>query len=192
MTFVLAGCGEVTTGSVDSGTQCARDWRPVPLVNGAFDQPSGGWSTEPLTSAIICRTEDHDFPAQSGDQSACFGLYNSAMETLTQTFQLPATATQVRLRGFHCRDTDETSVMPDDTLIIEIRDQATGLAIASLAQWSNLDAAATCSWTPFELSAPLSGQADTATLYFHSALDDLDVTTFYIDTLELETFSCAP
>jgi hypothetical protein len=62
--------------------------------------------------------------------------------------------------------------------------------VAVLASWSTVDAAETCAWTAFELMAPVTGTPESPMLSMHAVLDDLEITTFFLDTLELDAYGC--
>jgi hypothetical protein len=184
--FVLSGCGEVT----NAPEECTmRAWKPVTLANASFDQ-DGGWTIEPLTNSPICEPGTFGVPADSGDIAACFGVVNQANQTLTQAVELPPGTTQVRLRGKQCLVTTEPEDVAKDTLVIEIKDEATLQSVAVLASWSNVDAGAVCAWEPFELMAPVTGTPESPMLSMHAVLDDLEITTFFLDTLELDAYGC--
>jgi hypothetical protein len=186
----LTACGKVTLG-VDSGVgECTtQTWQPVPLANAWFDE-AGGWTVVPLTNSAICESGAFGVPADTGSGAACFGIVNLADQTLAQTMALPPGTTQVRLRGKRCLVTTEPDVVAKDTLVIEIQDATGGQTLASLANWSNLDAAPVCAWTEFELTAPVQGTPESTVFSMHGMLDDLEITSFFLDTLEFDAFGC--
>jgi hypothetical protein len=184
--LVLAACGEVMTAPEEC---TVRAWKPVTLANAAFDL-DGGWTIEPLTSSPICETSTFGVPADSGDVAACLGAVNQANHILSQVVELPPGTTQVRLRGKQCLVTTEPEDTVKDTLVIEVKDAATLQSVAVLASWSNVDAGEVCAWEPFELMAPVTGTPESPMLYMHAVLDELEVTTFFLDTLELDAYGC--
>ena len=187
--FALAACGEVTA-TPDSGPgECTTPtWLPVALANASFDD-DGAWTVSPLNNPAICEPGMFGVPADSGTLAACFGVVNLANQMLTQPVTLPPGATQVRLRGKGCLVTTEPDPAVKDTLDIELLDANTLETVASLANWSNLDAGMVCAWTDFELMAPVES-AGPPILSMHGVLDDLEITTFFLDTLELDAYGC--
>lgn len=182
----LGACGEVTSAE---GECDMRTWQPVELANASFDQ-YGGWTAEPTTNPALCEPDVFGIAADSGTVAACFGAYNGADQTLTQPVDLPPGTTQVRLRGRRCLVTTEPGDAVTDTLVMALQDGATLNTVAALGDWSNLDAGEFCSWQDFELMAPVEDSPASVILYMRVVLDDLEVTTFFLDTLELDAYGC--
>lgn len=188
---LLAGCGGVVSDTNPDADTCpARTWIPVAVANASLDD-DGGWTVEPLTNPPICATDVFGIPPDSEPNAACFGVANSVSQTLTQPIALPAGTTQIRLRGVRCLVTTEPPDAPvKDAFVVEVTDAETLLPVASLVGWSNQDAEPFCAWEPFEVMAPVAGDTASPLLTLRGQHDDLEVTTFFLDTLALDAYGC--
>jgi hypothetical protein len=162
------------------------------LADGDFEAGDPAW-TQLFNGAQPVIRSNLPYPAESGAQAALFMGFNNAMQTLRQTVTVPADATALRLRGFRCLVTEETTmVTPFDTLAIELRVPDGGPLIEELAQISNLDAAAVCDWDPFEHLAGDALAGETVELVFTATSDGASLTSMGYDTLALEAMGCPP
>lgn len=177
----------VACDSVDEN--CTSTWENV-LVNASFDDGHTGWTEQPVSPPSICEASQVPFAVDSMPFAACLGTDNDRDGLLTQTITLPDSATRVRLRGKRCLITGEMeSADAVDTLSIEVR-ATSGVTLAALGTWSNKDASSTCDWETFELEAPLTTITPSAELRLRADVDDLRITSFYLDTLQLEVQAC--
>jgi hypothetical protein len=102
---------------------------------------------------------------------------------------MPAGASTATLAGQICISTMETAAVDHDVLQLELLDGSA--VISSLGKKTNRDGAKACQFGAFELTAPVTGNARTATLRLRSSLDATMTTSFYLDNLSL-TIGCAP
>jgi hypothetical protein len=181
--LALLACGDVDNGP------CSAAWTPL-LTNASFDDGHEVWTEEPASPPSICEQESVPFPVDSASFAACLGTNNSRVQTLSQVVELPAGTTRVRLSGKRCLITGETGTDVKDTAVFEVRNADTGATVAELGTWSNKDGRETCDWTSFQLEAAVTASPERALLYMHAETDDLNITSFYLDSLELEAQSC--
>jgi hypothetical protein len=178
-----AGCGDVAAPrSVQCGAQ------PVEVLpNGSFDLPTPPWVQDPVTPALLCGMPK--ITPASGTQAGCLGGLDGATQTLTQDVPLPAGAKTVTLSGQICIATAETAKVDHDTVQFDLLDG--GNVIAAIGKSTNQQGVVNCQFAPFELTATLSGDPETATLRIRSTLDANMPTSFYVDNLSLKV-SCTP
>lgn len=163
---------------------CVPDWIGL-LSNGDFEQGAAVWTQ---TGGTLIRQYGAGYPwaPNDGTWAAVFGGINNADHLLTQTVTVPASATALRLRGALCFVTEETTTAFEwDTLTVQVQ----GVVVEEYI-FSNLDAAATCTWADFQLDAPTSHAGEAVTLSLHGDTDGTSITTFGFDTLVLEALAC--
>jgi len=117
--------------------------------------------------------------AHSGSWKAWLNGYGSAhTDTLLQTVSIPASATQAALSFWLHIDTTETSsTAAYDTLKVQVRNSS-GAALATLATYSNLNAAAGYKQVAFDLSAYKN---QTIQIYLVGVEDQGLKTSFVVD-----------
>ena len=161
------------------------------LLNPGFESGSANWSE--LGSTII--TND---PARAHDGYwfAWLGGYNSAADTLTQDFILPASVQQASISFWYNISTAETTTSSVyDAMRVEIFSVATGAKLATLTSLSNLDKTSGWVQSPqYDISA-FKGQS--IRLSFTATADSSDITSFLVDDVLLTTtapcvYSLAP
>ena len=184
--LALAACDSVEAGA---DAMCAPTWANV-LANAGFDDGHQTWTEEPAEPPSICGASQVPFAVDSPEVAACLGTDNNRVQTLTQTVELPAGATRVRLVGKRCLITGETGTDAKDSVAFEVRNADTGATVAELGTWSNKDARETCDWVEFELDAALTATPRRAELRIRAVTDDLNISSFYLDTLQLEALAC--
>jgi hypothetical protein len=103
-------------------------------------------------------------------------------DTLYQQVAIPSTATSAKLTFWRHIDTTETTTTTAfDTLKLQIR-SSSGTVLATLATYSNLDAAAGYSQLTFDLT---SYKGQTIQIYFVGVEDSSLKTSFVLDDLAL-------
>ena len=175
-----------------SAEDCTRAFMAVTLGDGNFDA-ADTWTSEPPGNSAICRTMDvGGFAADSGENAACFGVTNSANQTLFQSITLPQGTTEVRVKGRRCFITTDPMTTNNDTFVMALRNPSTRQAVARLAELSNRDADTVCVWADVEFAAVVDDPITTVDFHMEGKLDDLEITTFFLDTLSIEAFACVP
>jgi hypothetical protein len=195
-------------GPADAGADARPDAGPPPtgcgtkvwsgplLGNGNFDAGRTVWREAAALAAII---QEGVLTADSGRWVAVVGGDQGQTETLSQTVTMPAGTERVKLTGKKCvasREPGPREPSPDDPDTMRVQvvtgDDAT-TALADVGLLSNASASSnTCGWSnlSFEVATPaLDGQV---VLRIRSKNSDLNVTTFYLDTLDLRAFACPP
>ena len=160
------------------------------LVNGNLEQgPTGGWqrySSWGLDADPViygCGALAHG--CQGGSYAAWFGGADAQQNQLYQTVTVPTGTTSLRLTGYRWIDTEETDG-PWDGLWIELYSGQN--LLEGLATYSDRDA--TSAWTAFALPAASTHAGQAITLLLDAVTDDINVTSFYLDTLALEAVVC--
>lgn len=165
---------------------CSMGWVQL-LANPGFESGHNGWSESPADSVIASEGGGLPFDAQAGSWAAVVNAYGGP-ETLSQSLHVPPSATQLRLRGFKCYVTAETSSSAVDKLDIELRDGATTLD--SLESTSNLSVGTVCGWTAFEYNASNAFAGMTIQLVIYGEANGSYWTSYALDTLSLEAYAC--
>ncbi|MFI8825511.1 hydrolase [Streptomyces sp. NPDC053431] len=166
---------EAPAGGGGGGGGCAAGQL---LANPGFESGATAWTASP---GVI--TDDPGRPARTGSYKAWLSGYGSAhTDTLSQTVTVPAGCTTAAL-SFHTRiDTAETTTTTAyDTLKVQLLDSGGGV-LATLATYSNLNAAAGYVQRSFDLAA-YAGR--TVTLRFTGTEGSTLQTSFVIDDTSL-------
>ncbi len=170
---------------------------PAPLnllANSDFDLGPGSWTeTSGGGFALITSQDDvNGVDADSGTFVAWLGGYTPATGTANdiffQDFSVPGDATAIALTGKIWVDSAEIPLLPFDTLDLEVVNVGTGAVLESLASWSNLDSAT--GWFAFNANLTGSYQGQTIRLRWTADFDSTQRTSFFLDTLALDTTSC--
>jgi hypothetical protein len=185
--ILQVACGEVRRPPPVDAAPARVSCGAQVLPNGGFEDPTPAWRQDPPTPGLLCG-EAVLTPFQ-GARVACLGLSSGVSEALTQDVPLPAGATMVTLTGQVCIATAETDQVTHDVLYVDLLDG--GSAIAALGTLSNLGAMSSCEFKPFTMTTATTRDPVTATLQIRANLDAANVTTFYLDALQL-TVGCAP
>jgi hypothetical protein len=148
------------------------------LANPGFESGSVSWTG---TSGVI--TSSTSEAAHTGSWKAWLDGYGAShTDTLYQQVTIPTTVTSATLTVWLHIDTAETSTTTAyDTLKLQIRN-ASGTVLATLATYSNLNAAAGYSQKSFNLNAYI-GQ--TIQVYLVGAEDGSYQTSFVLDDFAL-------
>jgi hypothetical protein len=176
--LMLAACGDVSSPAADT---CGTDVLP----NGNFDAATPPWVADPTTPALLCGMPTIN--PDSAPSAACMGNRDGTTQTLSQTVELPDGASSVTLTGKICITTADTATAEHDTLSFDLLDG--GAVIAPIGKKTNKDGVAACEFGALELTAPITGNAASATFRLKSTLDANMPTTFFVDTLKL-TVGC--
>ncbi len=148
------------------------------LANGGFEAGGQSWTASP---GVIGPAKGQ--PAHSGTWRAWLGGYGTvATDMLSQPVAIPASVTTATLTFWLHIDTVETTTTKAfDTLKVQVRD-ASGAVLATLATYSNLDAAPGFAEKSLDMSA-FKGQ--TVTLYLVATEDTHKQTSFVVDDFAL-------
>lgn len=161
---VTASCGGGTTTQI--------------LLNPGFDSGDVNWTHS--TGVVTNSTGE---TPHGGAWYAWLDGYGSAhTDTLYQQVTIPAAATAATLKFFLHVDTDETTTTTAfDTLKVQIRNSS-NTVLATLATYSNLNAAAGYTTKQFDL---LAYKGQTIRVYFLGVEDTTLQTSFVVDTTSL-------
>ena len=152
------------------------------LGNPDFENGSSNPSPWVVTSGVINNASNFEAP-HSGLWKAWLNGYGSAhTDTLYQEVSIPLSATAATLTYWRHIDTAETTTtVAYDTLRLQIRNQS-GTVLATMATYSNLDAAAGYSQVSLDMMA-YKGQ--TIQIYFIGVEDTSLKTSFVLDDFAL-------
>jgi alpha-tubulin suppressor-like RCC1 family protein len=159
------------------------------VANAGFESGAGSWTqTSSLTGSNIITNDSA--AAHSGSWYAWLGGYDNGTDTLYQPVTVPTGAGSASLQFWYRITTAETSTTTAyDRMTVTIANASTGATLATLATFSNLNAAA--GWVqspPYDVSA-FKGQ--TVRVVFTAVLDASNTTSFRIDDVTLSTSSTA-
>jgi Zn-dependent metalloprotease len=147
------------------------------VVNGGFETGTAGWSG---TTGVIGSHAGQT--AYEGTRFAWLGGNGrTSTETLTQSVAIPAAATSAPLSFALHIDTSETRAVVYDRLVVTVK-SSSGAVLATLATYTNVDAAAGYQIRSFDL-LPYKGQ--TVTLSFAMREDRSKQTSFVLDKVSL-------
>lgn len=150
------------------------------LGNPGFENGSG--RPAPWNSTELVISNNTREPAHSGSWDAWLDGYGTTQtDTLSQQVTIPATVSSATLTFWLHIDTAETSTTAYDTLEVQIRNSS-GTVLATLATYSNLNAATGYSQKSFDLGA-YKGQ--TIQIYLVGAEDYTKQTSFVVDDFAL-------
>ena len=170
--------GESAKSTEASATPTAGGTLQQLLLNPGFESGATVWTA---ASGVIDNGTSE--PSHTGSWKAWLNGYGSAhTDTLFQTVTIPSTVTTATLAFWLHIDTAETTTTTQfDTLKVQIRSSA-GTVLATLATYSNLNAAAGYSQKSFSLSA-YKGQ--TIQVYLVGVEDASLQTSFVVDDFTL-------
>jgi hypothetical protein len=121
--------------------------------------------------------------AHTGTWKAWLGGYGIAhTDTLYQQVSIPSTAISATLSFWLHIDTTETATTAKDTLALQVRDSS-GVVLANIASYSNLDAATGFSQVAFNLT---SYKGQTIQIYLLEVEDSVNETSFVVDDFALD------
>lgn len=147
------------------------------LGNPGFENGSANPAPWTVTSGVIDNSSSQ--APHAGSWKAWLNGYGSVhTDTLLQSVTIPSTATSAALSFWLHIDTAETSTTTAyDTLRVQVRNSS-GTVLATLATYSNLNAAASYAQVSFDL-APYKGQ--TIQIYLVGVEDSSLKTSFVVD-----------
>ncbi len=150
------------------------------IKNGGFESGSTNWTA---TSGVI--TNDASFAAYAGSYKAWLNGYGAAhTDSAYQTITIPSTATQATLTFWLDVATDEiTTTTAYDTLKAQVRNTS-NTVLATLATYSNLNAAGGYSQKSFNL---LAYKGQTIRVYFLGVEGSQVATSFVVDNVSVIT-----
>jgi hypothetical protein len=151
------------------------------LGNPGFENGSGNPSPWSVTSEVIDNSTNE--APHSGSWKAWLNGYGSVhTDTLLQSVTIPATATNASLSFWlHIDTTETTTTNIYDTLKVQVRNSS-GSVLATLATYSNLNAAAGFTQVNFDVSS-YKGQA--IQIYLVGVEDSSLKTSFVVDDFVL-------
>ena len=150
------------------------------IKNGGFESGSTNWTA---TSGVI--TNDASFAAYAGSYKAWLNGYGAThTDSVYQTITIPSTATQATLTFWLDVATDETTTTTAyDTLKAQVRNTSNSV-LATLATYSNLNAAGGYSQKSFNL---LAYKGQTIRVYFEGIEGSQVATSFVLDNVSVIT-----
>jgi M6 family metalloprotease-like protein len=158
------------------------------LVNGDFEAGANGWtqSSDGGWDLIYTDGATSGF-SHGGNGYAWMGGYDYGIDLLYQDVAIPADVTNVKMRFWYQIATAESPDWEYDTMKLEVRNPSTNAVLATLDNWSNLNASEDYMQSPqYDLMA-FKGQ--TVRLAFVVAMDYSVNTNFFMDDM---TVSVAP
>jgi hypothetical protein len=166
-----------------------RRWVQL-LANPGFEGGEAGWTTEAGFDVIRMFGDGLPVAPREGDWAAIIGE-RDADQLVSQVVTVPGGISRVRFGGHGCFATNETAATPIDRLSVRlVPTNDPTRSLAELADFSNVNAAASCRWDTFEKVVEMVSLPDKAELRIHADLDSARVTTFYLDGLHLDVFAC--
>ena len=180
----------------DAGPRADATCTQQLLVNGDFDQSQGLGASKQITPwreghadavpFLIAAASELPAPVtpNSGGYSASLGT-TAANHALYLTFDVPADATALELRGQRWVISSEGQFIDHDFLYINLtvdgdREQ--------LVSWDEDQTSS--GWEPFSEEIPTSYVGNTVTLELQALTNDDDPTQFFLDDLEVEASLC--
>ncbi|HQW80456.1 MAG: CehA/McbA family metallohydrolase [Rhodanobacteraceae bacterium] len=150
------------------------------IKNGGFESGSTNWTA---TSGVI--TNDASFAAYAGSWKAWLNGYGAThTDSAYQTITIPSAATQATLTFWLDVATDETTTTSAyDTLKAQVRNSS-NTVLATLATYSNLNAAGGYSQKSFNL---LAYKGQTIRIYFLGVEGSQVATSFVVDNVSVIT-----
>jgi len=149
------------------------------ILNGGFESGSTSWTA---TSGVIAANGTSE-PAYAGTYDAWLcGYGKTHTDSVAQSVKIPSTAASATLAFYLHIDTKETGSVVYDTLKAQVRNSS-GTVLATLATYSNVNAASGYQLHSFDLSA-YKGQ--TVQIYFVGTEDSSLQTSFVLDNISLK------
>ena len=172
--------GNATTSSAASFSISNTTTGTERIVNGGFESGSTSWTA---TSGVI--TNDASFAAYAGSWKAWLNGYGAThTDSVYQSVAIPSTATEATLKFYLDVATDETTTTQAyDTLTVQVRNSSNAV-LATLATYSNLNAAGGYSLKSFNL---LAYKGQTVRVYFLGVEGSQVATSFVVDNVSLIT-----
>jgi Zn-dependent metalloprotease len=152
------------------------------VTNGSFESAAAAWSG---TTGVIGTWVGYSEASYDGRYFAYLGGNGrTATETLSQTITIPATAASATLSfALHIDTAEASSFIAYDRLVVTVKNPS-GMVLATLATYSNLDKANGYQVRSFNL-LPYKGQ--TVTLSFAMTEDYSLQTSFTLDKVSVVT-----
>lgn len=185
---VAANGGAIRVGNITVGGQRFTVTQQAPLSTGTnlvsnagFEQGTAAW-TETATGGYPIITNGSR--AHAGSWYAWLGGYDNAVDTLYQLVTVPSQATQATIRFWYFIETFESATgVAYDTMTISIADPASGATLATLATFSNVNAAS--GWVQSAAYDVSAFRGRTVRLVFRGTTDFSNITNFYVDDITL-------
>jgi kumamolisin len=176
--------GTVSMGGSGGGTPTTQI-----LVNPHFEDTTfDGWNATPGVFDSLTNDPSTPEPAHTGGAKAWLDGYGvTHLDTLSQTVSIPTNSDPVNNPTtltfyLHVDTAERTTTHAYDTLKVQVRNPTTGSVLATLATYSNLDAAPGYVQKSFDLSA-FAGQ--TVQFFLAGQEDSSFQTSFVVDDFAL-------
>ena len=176
VTVTGTGGGQTHTAQINLTVSTAQQM----LGNAGFENGSASPAPWTVTSGVIDSSSFE--PPHTGSWKAWLNGYGTThTDTLLQTVSIPSTATAATLSFWLHIDTTETAAIANDTLKVQIRNSL-GTVLATLATYSNLNAAAGYSQASFDVT---SYKGQTIQVYLIGVENSKLKTSFVVDDFAL-------
>jgi hypothetical protein len=182
--ITVSGTGGSTTHSTVINLTVPSSGGTTQQLLGNVGFENGSASPAPWTaSSGVIDSNSTSEPPHAGSWKAWLNGYGAVhTDTLLQSVSIPSTATSATLSFWRHIDTAETSTTQAfDTLRVQVRNSS-GTVLATLANYSNLNAAVGYQLVSFDLTA-YKGQ--TIQIYFIGTEDSSLKTSFVVDDFAL-------
>ena len=182
LTVTATGGGKTRTASISLTVTDGGGATQQLLGNPGFEEGSASPAAWAASAGVIDNTTFR--AAHAGTWKAWFDGYGSAhTDTLSQQVTIPVAAASAALSFWLHIDTAETTTTAaNDTLLVQVRDASGATVLATLATYSNLDAAAGYRQVSFDVSAY---QGQTVQLYLKGVENNSRQTSFVLDDFAL-------
>jgi hypothetical protein len=176
VTVAGSGGGQTHTTDINLTVSTAQQL----LGNSGFENGSASPAPWTVTSGVI---DSSGFEApHTGSWKAWLDGYGSThTDTLLQSVSIPSNTTSATLSFWLHIDTAETAAIANDTLKVQIRNSS-GVVLATLATYSNLNAAAGYNQASFDVT---SYKGQTIQLYLIGVENSKLKTSFVVDDFAL-------
>jgi len=177
---IVSGSGGGQTQSVTINLTVSASTAQQLLANTGFENGAANPAPWTVTSGVI---DNSSFEApHTGSWKAWLDGYGSAhTDSILQQVSIPSTATSTTLSFWRHIDTAETANVANDTMKVQVRN-ASGGVLATLATYSNLNAAAGYTQQSFDLS---SYKGQTIQIYLVGIENSSLKTSFVVDDFTL-------
>lgn len=176
--------GTIQIGAVTiTVTQGAPATQSAIIKNGEFESGRDPW-TETSGGGFPVVQSTSRVSAKSGVAVAWLGGYNAAVDTLSQTFTVPASYTSATFSFWYQVSTSETNSLTPDNLTAELQDAQTGAVLLTLARITSQNV--TSGWTQSPLVDLVQYKGRLLRLVFRANTDNNSPTSFFVDSVKID------
>jgi hypothetical protein len=176
--------GTIQIGAVTiTVTQGAPATQSSIIKNGEFESGRDPW-TETSGGGFPVVQSTSRVSAKSGVAVAWFGGYNAAVDTLSQTFTIPASLNSAMFSFWYQVSTSEISSLIPDNLTVELQDAPTGAVLLTLARITSQNV--TSGWTQSPLVDLVQYKGRLLKLVFRANTDNSNATSFFVDSIKID------